>query len=164
MNELLITLNPDIKICEETLRTNDYLEIVITLEEILDKYKDKIDGMNIENNRVWNYNKKDLENITDKLRNKRDEIVNDYIYNIKNVDSMVNAIKNNIEENENLTLNKKNEVNKIVEEIYIINNEDINKDLKWEKLKKYLNWAVSNELYVARNIIELINLVIKVSK
>lgn len=164
MNELLITLNSDIKICEETLRTNDYLEIVITLEEILDKYKDKIDGMNIENNRVWNYNKKDLENITDKLRNKRDEIVNDYIYNIKNVEGMVKAIKNNIEENESLTLNKKNEVNKIVEEIYIINNEDINKDLKWEKLKKYLNWAVSNELYVARGIIELINLVIKVSK
>ncbi|MEG2788237.1 MAG: hypothetical protein RR942_10480 [Romboutsia sp.] len=164
MNELLITLNSDIKICEETLRTNDYLEIVITLEEILDKYKDKLDGINIENNRVWNYNKKDLEKITNKLRDKRDEIVNDYIYNIKNVDNMVKAIKNNIESNENLPFDKKDKVIKIIEEIYCISKEDINKNLKWDKLKKYLIWATYNELYISMNIIELINLVIKTSK
>ncbi|MGL5755609.1 MAG: hypothetical protein ACRCYC_09815, partial [Paraclostridium sp.] len=95
---------------------------------------------------------------------KRDEIVNDYIYNIKNVDNMVKAIKNNIESNENLPFDKKDKVIKIIEEIYGISKEDINKNLKWDKLKKYLIWATYNELYISMNIIELINLVIKTSK
>ena len=77
MSELLINLNSDIKRCEEVLRMNNYLEIVIVLEEIIDKYNDKIDNIAIENDRVWNYSKKDLENITDKLIIKRDEIINE---------------------------------------------------------------------------------------
>ncbi|MFR3557189.1 MAG: hypothetical protein ACLTUN_01550, partial [Paraclostridium sordellii] len=89
MDDFLITLNSDIKRCENVLRTNDYLEIVITLEEIIDKYKSEIDNINIDNSRVWNYSKKDLENITDKLINKRNEILNQYIYNEESINYII---------------------------------------------------------------------------
>ena len=52
MDDFLITLNFDIKRCENVLRTNDYLEIVITLKEIINKYKSEIDNINIDNKRV----------------------------------------------------------------------------------------------------------------
>lgn len=161
MNELLINLNSDIKRCEEVLRMNNYLEIVIVLEEIIDKYNDKIDDIAIKNDRVWNYSKKDLENITDKLIVKRDEIVNQYIYNVTTIDSCIKNIKKTLLKNKNVCEDKKYEVLDKINEIYNIYIANIDENLKWEKLKIYLIWASKQDLYISRNIIELVNLVIK---
>ena len=161
MNELLINLNSDIKRCEEVLRMNNYLEIVIVLEEIIDKYNDKIDDIAIENDRVWNYSKKDLENITDKLIVKRDEIINEYIYNSITIDSFIKNVKEILLQNKNMSEDKKHEVLDKINEIYNIYKANIDKNLKWEELKIYLIWASKQDLYISKNIIELINLVIK---
>ncbi|MBC6002708.1 hypothetical protein ACQQ2T_05215 [Paraclostridium tenue] len=161
MSELLINLNSDIKRCEEVLRMNNYLEIVIVLEEIIDKYNDKIDNIAIENDRVWNYSKKDLENITDKLIVKRDEIINEYIYNSITIDSFIKNIEEILLQNKNMSEDKKHEVLDKINEIYNIYKVNIDKNLKWEELKIYLIWASKQDLYISKNIIELINLVIK---
>lgn len=161
MSELLINLNSDIKRCEEVLRMNNYLEIVIVLEEIIDKYNDKIDNIAIENDRVWNYRKKDLENITDKLIVKRDEIINEYIYNSITIDSFIKNVKEILLQNKNMSEDKKHEVLDKINEIYNIYKANIDKNLKWEELKMYLIWASKQDLYISKNIIELINLVIK---
>ena len=161
MSELLINLNSDIKRCEEVLRMNNYLEIVIVLEEIVDKYNDKIDNIAIENDRVWNYSKKDLENITDKLIVKRDEIINEYIYNSITIDSFIKNVKEILLQNKNMSEDKKHEVLDKINEIYNIYKANIDKNLKWENLKIYLIWASKQDLYISKNIIELINLVIK---
>lgn len=161
MSELLINLNSDIKRCEEVLRMNNYLEIVIVLEEIIDKYNDKIDNIAIENDRVWNYSKKDLENITDKLIVKRDEIINEYIYNSITIDSFIKNIEEILSQNKNMSEDKKHEVLDKINEIYNIYKVNIDKNLKWENLKIYLIWASKQDLYISKNIIELINLVIK---
>ncbi|SCI93449.1 Uncharacterised protein [uncultured Clostridium sp.] len=139
MSELLINLNSDIKRCEEVLRMNNYLEIVIVLEEIIDKYNDKIDNITIENDRVWNYSKKDLENITDKLIVKRDEIINEYIYNSITIDSFIKNVKEILLQNKNMSEDKKHEVLDKINEIYNIYKANIDKNLKWEELKIYLN-------------------------
>lgn len=161
MSELLINLNSDIKRCEEVLRMNNYLEIVVVLEEIIDKYNDKIDNIAIENDRVWNYSKKDLENITDKLIVKRDEIINEYIYNSITIDSFIKNIEEILLQNKNMSEDKKHEVLDKINEIYNIYKVNIDKNLKWEELKIYLIWASKQDLYISKNIIELINLVIK---
>ncbi len=161
MSELLINLNSDIKRCEEVLRMNNYLEIVIVLEEIVDKYNDKIDDIAIENDRVWNYSKKDLENIIDKLIVKRDEIINEYIYNSITIDSFIKNVKEILLQNKNMIEDKKHEVLDKINEIYNIYKANIDKNLKWEELKIYLIWASKQDLYISKNIIELINLVIK---
>lgn len=161
MSELLINLNSDIKRCEEVLRMNNYLEIVIVLEEIIDKYNDKIDNIAIENDRIWNYSKKDLENITDKLIVKRDEIINEYIYNSITIDSFIKNVKEILLQNKNMSEDKKHEVLDKINEIYNIYKANIDKNLKWEELKIYLIWASKQDLYISKNIIELINLVIK---
>lgn len=163
MDDFLITLNSDIKRCENVLRTNDYLEIVITLEEIIDKYKSEIDNINIDNSRVWNYSKKDLENITDKLINKRNEILNQYIYNEESINYIIKNIKDYISIKEDLCTSEKAEVLKNIESICLIKDEKIDKNLKWEKLKKYILWASSKEVKIGSSMIELINLIIKTS-
>ena len=42
MNELIDLLDKDIKICEDTLKENDFLEMVIIIEELHNKYKNNI--------------------------------------------------------------------------------------------------------------------------
>ena len=160
MNDLLITLDTDIKKCEEALRLNNYLEIVIVIEETIDKYKDKIDGINIDSDRIWNYSKKDLENILNKLRIEKEKIINEYIQtNIKtinNIDNVYYSIKNEIEENKDLSYNKKNDNLAILEDIYNIGKDNKTKQEKWENLKSYIIKVSDKEVYIASKIILLI--------
>jgi hypothetical protein len=160
MNDLLLTLDTDIKKCEETLRLNNYLEIVIVIEETIDKYKDKIDGINIYSDRIWNYSKKDLENILNKLRIEKEKIINEYIQtNIKtinNIDDVYYSIKNEIEENKDLSDNKKNDNLAILEDIYNIGKDNKTKQEKWENLKSYIIKVSDKEVYIASKIILLI--------
>lgn len=161
MNDLLIMLNSDIKRCNEVLSINDYLEIVITLEELNDKYKDNIEVSYKESNRVWNYTKKDLQILKDKLIQKRDEIVNEYIYINIDIKSIIENMKSDISVNKELEYSEKEEAINILESIYIIYKEKISRELKWEKLKKYIAIASSKDLYLGSKILELINLIIK---
>lgn len=160
MNDLLITLDTDIKKCEEALRLNNYLEIVIVIEETIDKYKDKIDGINIDSDRIWNYSKKDLENILNKLRIEKEKIINEYIEtNIKtinNIDNVYYSIKSEIEENKDLSDNKKNDNLVILEDIYNIGKDNKTKQEKWENLKSYIIKVSDKEVYIASKIILLI--------
>ena len=160
MNDLLLTLDTDIKKCEETLRLNNYLEIVIVIEETIDKYKDKIEGMYIDSDRIWNYSKKDLENILNKLRIEKEKIINEYIQtNIKtinNIDDVYYSIKNEIEENKDLSYNKKNDNLAILEDIYNIGKDNKTKQEKWENLKSYIIKVSDKEVYIASKIILLI--------
>ncbi|WP_373599112.1 hypothetical protein [Paraclostridium bifermentans] len=161
MNDLLIMLNSDIKRCNEVLSINDYLEIVITLEELNDKYKDNIEASCKESNRVWNYTKKDLQILKDKLIQKRDEIVNEYIYINIDIKSIIENMKSDISINKELEYSEKEEAINILESIYIIYKEKISRELKWEKLKKYIAIASSKDVYLGSKILELINLIIK---
>lgn len=160
MNDLLLTLDTDIKKCEETLRLNNYLEIVIVIEETIDKYKDKIEGMYIDSDRIWNYSKKDLENILNKLRIEKEKIINEYIQtNIKtinNIDNVYYSIKNEIEDNKDLSDNKKNDNLAILEDIYNIGKDNKTKQEKWENLKSYIIKVSDKEVYIASKIILLI--------
>lgn len=160
MNDLLLTLDTDIKKCEETLRLNNYLEIVIVIEETIDKYKDKIDGINIDSDRIWNYSKKDLENILNKLRIEKEKIIKQYIEtNIKtinNIDNVYYSIKNEIEDNKDLSYNKKNDNLAILEDIYNIGKDNKTKQEKWENLKSYIIKVSDKEVYIASKIILLI--------
>lgn len=160
MNDLLLTLDTDIKKCEETLRLNNYLEIVIVIEETIDKYKDKIEGMYIDSDRIWNYSKKDLENILNKLRIEKEKIIKQYIEtNIKtinNIDNVYYSIKNEIEDNKDLSDNKKNDNLAILEDIYNIGKDNKTKQEKWENLKSYIIKVSDKEVYIASKIILLI--------
>jgi len=78
LSDLLILLDQDIKRCEDVLKLNNYLEIVIAVEELMDKYTERIEGLGSDNNRIWNYSKKDLENIMEKLKLHRDNFIKDY--------------------------------------------------------------------------------------
>ena len=160
MNDLLLTLDTDIKKCEEALRLNNNLEIVIVIEETIDKYKDKIDGINIDSDRIWNYSKKDLENILNKLRIEKEKIINEYIQtNIKtinNIDNVYYSIKNEIEDNKDLSDNKKNDNLAILEDIYNIGKDNKTKQEKWENLKSYIIKVSDKEVYIASKIILLI--------
>lgn len=160
MNDLLLTLDTDIKKCEETLRLNNYLEIVIVIEETIDKYKDKIEGMYIDSDRIWNYSKKDLENILNKLRIEKEKIINEYIQtNIKtinNIDNVYYSIKNEIEDNKDLSDNKKNDNLAILEDIYNVGKDNKTKQEKWENLKSYIIKVSDKEVYIASKIILLI--------
>ena len=160
MNDLLLTLDTDIKKCEEALRLNNYLEIVIVIEETIDKYKDKIDGINIDSDRIWNYSKKDLENILNKLRIEKEKIIKQYIEtNIKTIniiDNVYYSIKNEIEDNKDLSDNKKNDNLAILEDIYNIGKDNKTKQEKWENLKSYIIKVSDKEVYIASKIILLI--------
>lgn len=78
LNNLLIILDADIKRCEDIIKTNDYLEIVIAIEELLDKHKQIIGNEINASNKVWNYSKKDLENILNKLKSEKEKLLLEY--------------------------------------------------------------------------------------
>lgn len=165
MDKLLITLDTDIQRCEDVLKLNNYLEIVIAVEEIIDKYKDKIEGMNIGNDRVWDYSKKDLENILDKLKIERNSIITKYtesqIDKRNNLDEVYYNIKTEIVNNESLLEDKFNDILCTIENIYNIGKKSIDLETKWFNLKEYINKASNEDLFVGSKIILLINTIIK---
>ena len=99
MINILNELDLDIKRCENVLIENDYLEIVIAIEELHDKYKNTIDSIsNINSNVVWNYSKKDIENIQRSLREYKEELI--LKENQKNIEEKIKDLKSYIELND----------------------------------------------------------------
>jgi hypothetical protein len=159
LNDFLVNLNLDIKRCEDVLKLNNYLEVVIAIEELTDKYKDNIDGLELLNDRVWNFTKKDLEILMDKLISKRDKILKNYINSDVNVEKSIKNLKVRIENDKILKEAIKLEVIETIdsiEEIYIKN---LDKDLTWETIKKYLEWTLKQDAYIGTSILNLINTV-----
>ena len=150
-------LDLDIKRCENVLRENNYLEIVIAIEELHDKYKDIIDSISkISSNVVWNYSKKDIENIQKSLREYKEELV--LKEKQKSIEEKIKDLKLYIEENNILEKNNLLEVIKSIEEI---NNKDLNSDEKWNKLKECLDIIKNQEREIGTKLLEIIVLVSK---
>ena len=150
-------LDLDIKRCENVLRENNYLEIVIAIEELHDKYKDIIDSISkISSNVVWNYSKKDIEKIQKSLREYKEELI--LKEKQKSIEEKIKDLKLYIEENNILEKNNLLEVIKSIEEI---NNKDLNSDKKWNKLKECLDIIKNQEREIGTKLLEIIVLVSK---
>lgn len=148
-------LDLDIKRCEDVLIENNYLEIVIAIEELHDKYKNTIDSISkISSNVVWNYSKKDIENIKEFLSRYKEELVLKEKQN--NIEEKIKELKlyikeNNTSENKNIL-----EFIKIIEEI---NSLDLNLDEKWNKLKECLDIVKKQERKIGTKLLEIIVLI-----
>jgi hypothetical protein len=143
---------------------NNYLEIVIAVEELFDKYKGSIKDIGSDSDRVWNYSKKDLENIMDKLKLHRDKFIDDYnesrsISSI-NLKIMFNSTKNEIKNSKTLSKEKIQEVLDLLNNIEKISNEKISIDEKWDKLRSYMNLISKEDVNTACKIINIINTIL----
>ena len=79
MKENIKILDLDIKKCEEALKLNNLLEMVIIIEEMIDKYKNQINNLSsLEKNNVWSYKKKDLEDLNEYLNEYKNKLTNEY--------------------------------------------------------------------------------------
>ena len=150
-------LNQDIKRCEDVLIENNYLEIVITIEELHDKYKNDIVNIsNIDNSIVWKKNKKDIQNILNYLKDYKDEII--FENNQKNIEEKIKELKTYIQKNDIL------EKNKLIEAINIIkniNSNDLDLNIKWKKLQSLLDLIQNQEREIGIKLLEIIVLVSK---
>jgi hypothetical protein len=166
LSDLLILLDKDIKRCEDVLKLNNYLEIVIAVEELMDKYRGHIEGLGSDNDRVWNYSKKDLENIMEKLKLHRDNLIKDYnetrINNISiDIESIIKNTKDEVQHSEELSIDKRREVIEILNGIDEIINEKISTHEKWFKLRIYMNYLSTEDTNIATKIIYIINIVLQ---
>ena len=147
----------DIKRCETVLIENDYLEVVIAIEELHDKYKNTIENISkINSNVVWNYSKKDIEYIKNILINYKEELI--LKENQKTIQEKIKDIKNYIE---NKYILEKDKLIEVINNIENINNKELDLDIKWDKLKKCLELIKNQEREIGTKILELIVLISK---
>ena len=150
-------LDLDIKRCEIVLKENNYLDIVIAIEEIHDKYKNTIDSIsNISRDVVWNYSKKDIENIQNYLKDYKDELI--LKEKQKNIYDKFIDLKEYIEDKDILEKQKLVEAINLIENI---NNDDLNLDEKWDKLKVYLELLKNQGREIGTQLLEIIVLMAK---
>ena len=150
-------LDLDIKRCEIVFKENNYLDIVIAIEELHDKYKNTIDSIsNISRDVVWNYSKKDIENIQKYLKIYKDELI--LKEKQKNIYDKFIDLKEYIEDKDILEKQKLVEVINLIENI---NNDDLNLDEKWDKLKLYLELIKNQGREIGTQLLEIIVLMAK---
>ena len=81
MLNLIEEINVDLIRCKKVIDENNYLETVIAIEELQDKYRDKIKSLDEKSKDiVWNYSMKDLVNIKDSLIEYREEIISEVFF------------------------------------------------------------------------------------
>ena len=157
MINILNELDLDIKRCENVLIEIDYIEIVIAIEELHDKYKNTIDSIsNISRDVVWNYSKKDIENIQKYLKIYKDELI--LKEKQKNIYDKFIDLKEYIEDKDILEKQKLVEAINLIENI---NNDDLNLDEKWDKLKVYLELIKNQGREIGTQLLEIIVLMAK---
>ena len=147
----------DLERCNKVIKENNYLEIIIAIEELQDKYKDKIKNISENsNNVVWNYSIKDLKNIKNYLIDYEEKLILE-----KKLESIYEKIsdikvylKNNKIKNEDVLI-------EMINHIEEVNKENLTLDEKYEKLKVYFEYIKSFNRYIATYILELIALVMK---
>ncbi|WP_147568480.1 hypothetical protein [[Clostridium] dakarense] len=156
MNELIDLLDKDIKICEDTLKANDFLEMVIIIEELHNKYKNDIEKISeIEKDVVWKYNKNDLQIIEDSLKEYKVKTIKEE--DEKNINK---RIKNFREKIENSEISNKEEILNKLESIESIKNEDIVLDEKWDKLRSCLTFIQNQNRHIAIGFLEILEFII----
>ena len=157
---MINTLNEidlDIKRCETVLIENDYLEVVIAIEELHDKYKNTIEDISkINSNVVWNYSKKDIEYIKNALVNYKEKLI--FEENQKTIEEKINDIKDYIE---NKNVLEKDKLIEVINNIENINSEELDLDIKWDKLKNCLELIKNQEREIGTKILEIIVLISK---
>lgn len=147
----------DLNRCEKVLRKNDYMEIVIAIEELQDKYRNKIDYIiENENNIVWNYSKKDLENIEKHLVNYKKEMIQKE--KSKNICEKLKDLRIYIKDND---MKHKEDIKVIINLIEEVNNKNINLEYKYEELKVCFDILKNIDRKMSIYILELVTLVIK---
>ena len=157
MKELIENIDNDIKRCENNLKENDFLEMVIIIEELYDKYKNNIKFINtIPKDVVWKYSKKDLEIINDNLNIYKKMVLSQYKRNDFNFKT--NQLKNKII---NINIKNKYDLLKIIEELESLIDKDITLDEKWNEVKKHIAYIQYQERSIAVDFLELINYIIK---
>ena len=145
-------LDLDIKRCVLVLIEHNSLDIVIAIEEIHDKYKNTIDSIsNISRDVVWNYSKKDIENIQNYLKDYKDELI--LKEKQKNIYDKFIDLKEYIEDKDILEKQKLVEAINLIENI---NNDDLNLDEKWDKLKVYLELIKNQGREIGTQLLEII--------
>lgn len=145
----------DIDRCEKVLRENNYMEIVIAIEELQDKYRAKIKNISKnENNVVWNYSKKDLLEIEKNLRQYKENEISKQ--RLKNINEKINDLRKYID-----NFGNENNMEKVVDLIEEINNKDISLDEKYEKVKVCFSLLKNIDRKVCVCILELISMMIK---
>lgn len=147
----------DLDRCEKVLRENDYMEIVIAIEELQDKYRDKINHISEnENNIVWNYSKKDLEKIEQYLIDYKKEMIQKE--KLKNIYEKIEDLRIFIKKN---NIKYQDDIKEIIDLIEEVNNKDVSLDEKYEELKICFNLLREIDRKMSVYILELITLVIK---
>lgn len=158
MKNILDELELDINRCRLLIKENNYLEIVIAIEELHDKYKNNIKEIaNTNSNIVWNYSKRDIENIEKYLINYKEELLlkEKYI----TIDERIKNLKSNIKNSDMLY---KKELTDIIESIDSIrNDENIDADKKWDRLKNCLDIIKKQEREVSLYLLDIITLLIR---
>ena len=156
MLNLIEEINVDLIRCKKVIDENNYLETVIAIEELQDKYRDKIKSLDEKSKDiVWNYSMKDLVNIKDSLIEYREEIIEKE--KLKNFHEKMLNFKLYLEKNE---IENRTVLDKIINIIEEVNNNNISLDGKYEKIKSCFNLIEKFERKTASYILELITLVI----
>ena len=157
MIDILKEVDIDIKRCEDVIKENNYLEIVIAIEELNDKYRARISELsNGEFDNVWNYSKKDLENIEKSLIKYKEEIIEkNKNKSIKEkLDDLIQYLNNNNIKNKDELIKEIN----LIEDIYY---KEISLDKKWNELKISLDIIKTIDREVGVYILEIILLIIQ---
>lgn len=105
---------------------------------------------------VWNYSKKDIENIQNYLKDYKDELI--LKEKQKNIYDKFTDLKEYIEDKDILEKQKLVEVINLIENI---NNDDLNLDEKWDKLKLYLELIKNQGREIGTQLLEIIVLMAK---
>jgi len=163
LEKIIENLEKDICKCKESLNSNNLLEISISIEEMIDKYKnDKKDLISLEKSNVWLYNKLDLENIISILENLKIDYINKY--KLECIKEGFENIKVNLQKNENISQIKKSEVLIIIYELENIIKGNTNYIDIWERVKVYIEYISRQDFFIGYELLSLLNLILKFSK
>ena len=155
--DIIKDVNLDLERCERVIKENNYLEIIIAIEEIQDKYRGKIKNIGEEsNNVVWNYSIKDLKNIKNYLIDYKEKLLLEKKF--ENIHEKICQIKVYLKNNE---VNDEENLMKIVNCIEEVNSKNLTLYEKYEKLKVYFELIKYFDRNIAIYILELITLVIQ---
>ena len=155
--DIIKDVNLDLERCERVIKENNYLEIIIAIEEIQDKYRGKIKNIGEEsNNVVWNYSIKDLKNIKNYLIDYKEKLLLEKKF--ENIHEKICRIKVYLKNNE---VSDEENIMKIVNCIEEVNSKNLTLDEKYEKLKVYFELIKYFDRNIAIYILELITLVIQ---
>ena len=156
MKESIKILNLDINKCEEALNSNNLLEIAISIEEMIDKYKDDIHSLReLEKSNVWSYTKKDLEDIKKFITDYKDQVT--IQYKACKLDEIFNEAIENIKNIKNISEGKREDIYNIIDNINSIIKDENSIEAKWEKMKSYIDFASKEEFELGFIILNLIN-------